>query len=249
VSGTIERISFQSSGDGEGASAETIELHLERYRLAAKQCKGRKVLDVACGVGYGSKILADAGAEVVCGVDIAPEAIEEAVAAHDDPRLRFFCLDYARMEEPQSLPDELRALLEAKFDMIVSLETIEHLPDPQHFLRTVSAGLKPGGLFVGSVPVTPSMDANPYHLQDFSRRSFERLFVSSGFRVIATFEQVQKFNPFSVRKEMSEGMRSGLRQNLGKYYVTHPDKLVLRVWSTLRHGFVNLYSVITAEKL
>ena len=49
--------------------------HLVRYQLAAKLARGKKVLDIACGSGYGANILAEAGAAQVIAVDISSEAV------------------------------------------------------------------------------------------------------------------------------------------------------------------------------
>src|SRR5262249_61299080 len=66
------------------------------------------------------------------------------------------------------------------FDTIVSIETIEHLPAPAAFVARLVALLRPGGMLVASVPTTPSVDANPHHLHDFSARSFRRLLAPHG---------------------------------------------------------------------
>ena len=58
--------------------------HVERYRFAASKLPKGLVLDVACGCGYGSKLLHDAGFEVI-GIDISEEAIEYAKTHHNGP--------------------------------------------------------------------------------------------------------------------------------------------------------------------
>ncbi len=248
MAGSIERLSFKKAV-GQGASEATIALHMERYHFAAKQVKGSHVLDLACGVGYGSRILLKAGAASVTGIDIAPEAIEEAQSTGEASGLTFYCLDYRRLQSPNNLPPSLAERVQQKFDVIVSLETIEHLPDPDDFIKTVTAHLPKGGKFIGSVPVTPSMDANPYHLQDFSPNSFRELLERQGLRVIDNLRQRQPYNPVTVKSEMESGERQGLRENLSGYYISHPSKLALRLWSSVRYGFVNLYDVNIAEKL
>ena len=62
------------------------------------------------------------------------------------------------------------------FDTIVTIETIEHLPNTVQFVSRIAGMLRPGGILIASVPTTPSVDGNPYHLHDFTERSFRRLF-------------------------------------------------------------------------
>jgi 2-polyprenyl-3-methyl-5-hydroxy-6-metoxy-1,4-benzoquinol methylase len=249
MSGTIERITLRDLARADEIQRDIIELHRERYVWAAQFARGARVLDIACGVGYGSAILKEGGAQSVVGVDISPEAVAEANELYAKEHVQFFCCDYRQLgaEGPQA-PSPLQRLFNQQFDLIVSLETIEHLPEPDHFFGTVLRGLRQGGVFVGSVPVTPSVDANPYHLNDFSSKGFRRLFAAHDLDVTATLRQTQLFNPWAVRHQMAQGQRQGLRRDLARYYLAHPAKLWLRVVSTLRHGFVNLYDVVAAVK-
>ena len=133
------------------------------------------------------------------------------------------------------------------FDTIVSIETIEHLPDPAGFVERVVGLLRPGGALVGSVPTTPSVDANPHHLHDFTPRSFRALFTPHGLVEVDAFEQDQPFSAVAVATR-SEARMADLRPNLPLYYATHPGALVRRVWSTLRHGFKNKYLTVVWER-
>jgi 2-polyprenyl-3-methyl-5-hydroxy-6-metoxy-1,4-benzoquinol methylase len=243
---SLERLTFSDGAQHRSRlERETIRLHQQRYALAATWARGRRVLDLACGAGYGSAMMAHAGAERVIGVDIAPDAIAEATRSFNIPGTRFFCSDYRTLDTADANPD-LLGELHPGVDQIVSLETIEHLPDPADFLRVVLRHLRPGGIFVGSVPITPSMDANPFHLHDFTRASFLALLRNAGLKPLVGKVQRQPFNPFSVRKEMRD--REGLRKNLRDYYLQNPDKLLLRLKSTLTDGFCNKYLIVAASK-
>jgi hypothetical protein len=103
--------------------------------------------------------------------------------------------------------------------------------------------LRRGGTLVASAPTTPSVDANPYHLHDFTERSFRRLFREHGLIEVDTFRQVQ---PFTLRGVLgrNEARMKQVRPNLPAYYLSHPLVLARRLWSTVRHGFTNKYVTI-----
>ena len=103
--------------------------------------------------------------------------------------------------------------------------------------------LNPGGVFVGSVPTTPSVDANPHHLHDFSERSFRRPFEERGFEAIGEFRQDQPFSLGAVATR-SEARMAQIRRNLPAWYLAHPASLWRRVASTVRHGFKNKYLTV-----
>jgi len=91
--------------------------HLARYRWAARWATGQRVLDVACGTGYGSHILHKAGAKQVVGLDIHRPALDFALHRYPGPH-------YVQADA-MSLP-----IQNGVFDVVVSIETLEHLSDP-----------------------------------------------------------------------------------------------------------------------
>jgi 2-polyprenyl-3-methyl-5-hydroxy-6-metoxy-1,4-benzoquinol methylase len=129
------------------------------------------------------------------------------------------------------------------FDTIVSIETIEHLPDPEGFVERLVGLLRPGGHLVGSVPITPSVDANPHHLHDFTDRSFRCLVGRHGLEVLDDLVQDQTFGLRAVLTR-SETRLEGMRRNLPAWYLRHPGALLRRMGSTLRHGLVNRYLTV-----
>lgn len=138
--------------------------HIARYLLASKLVKGKRVLDVASGVGYGSDMLKAAGASIVVGVDRSPEALLYGQDRHSQANP-----DYV-VGDAESLP-----LRDRQFDVIVCFETIEHLDDPRRFLSEVRRLMHPKGLFIVSTPnrgIYP--EGNPYHTNEFTLEEFER---------------------------------------------------------------------------
>src|SRR4029453_6994984 len=100
-----------------------------------------KVLDAACGVGYGSYILANSGAHWVTGIDVSEDAISYAKKHYAQSNVTFKKCDAEQL-----------SLLGEVFDIVISFETIEHLNQPRKFIQEVHRSLKRGGLFICSTP-------------------------------------------------------------------------------------------------
>jgi ubiquinone/menaquinone biosynthesis C-methylase UbiE len=235
---TLERLVPDELLKDEATGLQTFRLHIERYEFAARKLRdANSILDIACGVGYGSRLLKDSlPAALVTGVDSSAEAIEYAKARYARPGLTFRVGDAMNFED-------------RPFDAVVSLETIEHLPDPQAFVQRVRTRvLRPGGIFIGSVPVTPSMDANPHHLHDFTARSFCKLLATRGFIEFDRLRQVQPYSPVAVITRTEERMQA-MRPKILAYYRRHPHKALLRLKSLIVDGFNNKYLTIAAISL
>lgn len=115
--------------------------HWHRYAFARPLARGKRVLDAACGEGYGSHLLSDVAAEVV-GIDVDAASIEHARARYQGaPNVRFDAMDATRL----SFPDRT-------FDLIVSFETLEHLLEQERLIEGFSRVLADDGLLVISSP-------------------------------------------------------------------------------------------------
>lgn len=148
-----------------GIPGEIAHEHWHRYAFARRFVAGRRVLDVACGEGYGSALLAAVAGEVT-GVDIAEEAIAHARATYAAvANLRYVQASAAELP----LPD-------ASVDVVVSFETIEHLPqaDQPRMIAEIARVLVPGGIVVMSAPNPVEYSQarnyrNPFHTHEPSR--------------------------------------------------------------------------------
>ena len=226
---TLERLVPAALDPTDVTGQETYRLHMERYAFASRFVGSGRVLDCACGVGYGSHHLLAAGdgTQRVTGVDIDESAVAYARANFIDPRLDYVCADGAAFDaEP--------------FDLIVSFETIEHVPDPERLIDNFVRLLAPGGLLVASVPVTPSVDVNPFHLHDFTPSSFRRMFARRGLTEQDFLLQRQPYQPLKMLAG-KETRLSDMRSNLVGYYATHPRAALTRAYSTVVDGFCNKY--------
>jgi ubiquinone/menaquinone biosynthesis C-methylase UbiE len=144
------------------------EIHRERYRFAARLVLEGRVLDIACGIGYGSKILAQEDkVKQVIGVDVSSEAIHAAKQKFGGNKLSF------QLASGERLPFQDNC-----FDSVVSLETIEHMAKPVCFLAELRRVLRPGGVIVISTPNRRFHSCgrrkpwNPYHTVEYEPLEF-----------------------------------------------------------------------------
>lgn len=152
--------------------------HVQRYLFASNNAYGR-ILDLACGCGYGSKILHDDGFKVVGG-DVCQEAIDFAQKHYPGPEYRLI--------DAHTPP-------KGRFDTLVTFETLEHLESPEKLLSGVDCDLViasvPNQEFYPFDPDKFKDDEYP-HLRHYTPREFERLIHDSGFVVSEKWCQKDK---------------------------------------------------------
>jgi SAM-dependent methyltransferase len=141
--------------------------HFSRYRWAAQIVRGKRVLDAACGVGYGSKMFAEAGAREVVGIDSAAEVLD-AVRGDLPSSVSLVAGDVTH------LPFE-----SGSFDVVACFETIEHVVNPAEVLDEFARVLTADGVLVISTPnrrvFTPG---NPHHDRELTPEELEELLTS-----------------------------------------------------------------------
>jgi len=135
--------------------------HLDRYFMIRQFCYGT-VIDAACGCGYGSYIISqNPDVQHVLGVDVSPEAIQ------------YGCYQY-QSEKVQFKQSEIRLLQPPKADILVSIETIEHLDDPTD-LASLAKKADVHTIIV-SFPAKISTTYNPYHKWDLDQIDITKIF-------------------------------------------------------------------------
>ena len=142
--------------------------HVHRYAFAREFVGGLRVLDAACGEGYGAAMLAARAAAVV-GVDLAPEAVAHAAQRYRADNLEF------RQADCTALP-----FGDDTFDCIVSFETLEHLGDQRGLLGEFRRVLRPEGFLLISTPdkavyTDRLRNENEFHVAELYRGEFEAL--------------------------------------------------------------------------
>ncbi len=168
----MERISLQH--DRKAIIAE----HVHRYKICSILASG-SVLDISCGIGYGSDIICEnPTVSGYLGIDISATEIEYATK------------QFANDKKSFALGNICSLTAEANtFDTIVSLETLEHIEDPNLAIQELARVLKQDGILCGSVPEKDYDDEcervygpNPFHLHKFSKQdlksSLEKHFAS-----------------------------------------------------------------------
>jgi O-antigen biosynthesis protein len=143
--------------------------HIHRYIFALSFVKGKTVLDLACGEGYGSHILAKV-AKTVVGIDIDKNTIEHASKKYQTRNLTF--IQGSILQIP--LNDEKR------FDVIVCFEAIEHIENHGKMLSEVKRVLKDDGIFIVSSPDRKLFSGsntyiNPFHKKELYFEEFSDL--------------------------------------------------------------------------
>ena len=190
--------------------------HIARYNFAVNYVRGKKVLDIGSGTGYGSHLLAGAGATSVVGLDVSTESVAYAQAQFRDANLSFRTGDAQRLD----LPD-------ASIDVVVSFEAIEHVQAPERLLDEAARVLSPGGLLILSTPnrrfsspFRPQRrPINPFHVQEWLPDDF--------YAMLRTrFGQVKKYGQVFIPYPRQQVLETFCRQRLHRWLVKPAYHLV-----------------------
>ena len=152
---------------GQG-DADLLNEHRARYWFARGFATGKRVLDAACGTGYGSAMLAETAQSVV-GVDVAGDAIDYARQHFGSPKIHFAQSDCLALPLPAG-----------HFELVVAFEIIEHLDNAAAFLAELRRVLDQSGLLILSTPnrlyyTDDRQEINPFHVREFSYAEFEEI--------------------------------------------------------------------------
>ena len=142
--------------------------HVHRYSVALELARGKRVLDVACGEGYGSNLLSQVATQVI-RVDIAEDAIAHARVTYAHANLQF------RLGSCANIP-----VADDSIDLVVSFETIEHHDQHEAMMQEIRRVLRADGVLLISSPDKYEYSDvpgyhNPFHVKELYRDEFEGL--------------------------------------------------------------------------
>lgn len=169
VQDTGERVVPEESRSG--FARVNLVRHEVAHLYAIRRLRGsRRVLDVGCGTGYGSAMVAARVGEVV-GIDSSEEAVARAKAKHQLDNVEFVAMPATELRFP-----------DGSFDAAYSIQVIEHIEDVELHLSEVGRVLRPGGKFVVATPnrLTYSPDGlhNAFHVREYAADELEDLLAS-----------------------------------------------------------------------
>lgn len=180
---------------GERPSLSDIDgLHLVKYKFALDFCRGKKLLEIGCGTGYGSNYLAENGVKIITACDVDPSAISFARRHNPHSNINFLEADVEKLE------------LAEKYDVVVAFEVIEHLQQPEKLITIAKKSLKKGGFLILSTPnktyssFDGSRPSNPYHVYEYYPNELEQL-LDKYFETVNLYGVVLK-NKQKAQKEI-----------------------------------------------
>jgi SAM-dependent methyltransferase len=154
------------------ANLEELEIHLRHlsaYELASRLVRGKRVLDFGCNNGYGTALLAPTAHHIV-GIDVSPSALMSA-----RKQFRGQALNLVRIDG-QKLP-----FVDCSFDVVLSFQVLEHIPDYPPYLSEIRRVLSPEGIFILTTPnarqrLEPGQSPwNQFHVHEFVAEELREL--------------------------------------------------------------------------
>lgn len=173
--------------------------HLHRYAMARELSQGKRVMDIACGTGYGSRLLAQ-NATAVTGVDIDAASIAYAQKNYSANNVTF------KQGSATDIPMEDQCI-----DLVVSFETLEHFAAQEAFIKEIKRVLLPGGIVIISTPDKSNFNAsihpqtNPHHIKELSTDEFKDL-MGSHFKYHKVFLQTITMSLITPASELAGEM-------------------------------------------
>ena len=160
---TGERIVPEADNCEPTFASRMYQEHIARYLFASQLTKAKSVIDIGCGVGYGSHRLAELGASSIYAFDLSEDAIQHARKHYGHPVIQFESGNAEQLKMP------------GKFDVAVCFELIEHVKNPRKVLANIKRALNPNGILVISTPRSLEQKRTHFHEHEFALDEFESL--------------------------------------------------------------------------
>lgn len=214
----VERVDILESG------SPWKEEHLARYYFARDLVEGMVVLDIACGTGFGSEFIAKQQPTEVYAVDVADDAINIT-----KEKLKNYKNSFVSKQDGTNLSFD-----DNFFDLIFSIETIEHVEKDEAFLKDLFRVLKPSGKLIISTPngkvTNPDggKPENPFHVREYKVKEFQELF-SSFFNIqLASGQMVKKSYGVAPFLPSFKNQKKSISQKINKAYWSFALRLPFR---------------------
>jgi predicted SAM-dependent methyltransferase/2-polyprenyl-3-methyl-5-hydroxy-6-metoxy-1,4-benzoquinol methylase len=185
-------------GGGERQDATKLEDvrmdHRKRYEFATGFITKENaiVTDGACGVAYGSYILAqNPNVKELQAIDISQEAIDHGKKYFPNDKISYFLSNLEDAPIPTQSPD-----------YFISFETIEHLPSPEKYIEKIAQNIKKDGVFIGSTPnetIMPYTKYFSYHTRHFTVDDLKEILTKYGFNDVQFYQQ-KRDEPSEIEK-------------------------------------------------
>jgi 2-polyprenyl-3-methyl-5-hydroxy-6-metoxy-1,4-benzoquinol methylase/glycosyltransferase involved in cell wall biosynthesis len=219
---TGERIVPEAQNCEPTFAEKMYQEHVARYHFASQLCVGKSVLDVGCGVGYGSQLLARKGAGSVLAFDLSEAAIAHAAQHFSAPNLAFVTANAESFEFGK------------QFQLITCFELIEHVNQQEPVFECIARSLTPDGVVVMSTPRALADKRTHFHTHEYSRDEFEQAFLRH-FKNRAFYFENNHFSSYVGKQAphaiaQVELMRDQFTLDAADYFVavaSHADDLDL----------------------
>ncbi|GEM_PF-2181002 len=198
--------------------------HLKRYKFAASFLRQKNILDVGCGTGYGSFLLASEAAKVT-GIDISEKAIGFAKEHYLRDNLSFHTMGWSDMPG-----------LNSKFDGIVALEFFEHIDEHEKFLEMARTLLEKEGLLILSTPNrNRSEGSNPFHAQEFNPYELESV-LNKHFKNFTLYGQFIRPEYYKLKERYFEEIPRYVARSFVPEFIRRfiPRKSKANYWKKVR---------------
>lgn len=173
---TGERLVPNSENCEPNFAKKMYQEHIARYLFASQFAENKDILDVGCGVGYGSLLLVKSGAKLVEAFDLSDEAIEYA-------RKHYFH-DYISYRKLNAETFKFNK----KFDLIICFELIEHVEKQEAVIKNIYNHLKEDGLVLISTPRKLPEKRSDFHTKEFYFEEFNKLLKKYFNFLVISFE-------------------------------------------------------------
>jgi 2-polyprenyl-3-methyl-5-hydroxy-6-metoxy-1,4-benzoquinol methylase len=247
-----DRLYPKEINEADPFQAAVLKVFVERYDVAIGWLRDRfgdraergdlRILDMACGSGYGTEMLSTIGN--VVGVDLDEKAVKYAEETYGNDRIEF-----------RSGSADDQAFLESlgTFDVIVSIATIEHIADMEGFLGWMRRAISDAGAAILCFPASLTRDwAAPHHRRDITKRRAAQMFPRAGFAIRHEFYQneIITIKQLTSEEHAKRELPAPPLYRWILWYLTHPHHLFIRVFELVgKGGFLFAHQEYLLEKI